>query len=449
MNLTRAWTSLPTLALALTTAAAAQPASSPAAPQDDAVLIQRGAYLARAGDCVACHSAPKGPPFAGGLPMNSPFGTIYSTNITPDPEHGIGRYSFADFDNAVRRGVAPGGRHLYPAMPYPSFAKITPDDMQALYAYFMHGVKPVTAANRPSKLTWPFSMRALMRGWNMFYYTAGAYQPDPSRSAAWNRGAYLVQGLGHCGACHTPRGIASQEKALSDKDGPAFLRGAALDNWFAPSLAGDLRHGLYGWSKEEIAEFLKTGRTAHTAAFGAMTDVVQHSTQYLSDDDLNAIGEYLKTLPGDSASQATAPSRDAAAGQAHQATLALRAGDTQATGALVYLNNCNACHRSDGSGARLTFPTLAGSEMVNSPDPTSLIHIVLKGSSMPSTHVAPTPLTMPDFAWRLSDQQVADVLTFVRSSWGNQAPAVSADAVAKVRKAIGAPSPGTATTARQ
>jgi mono/diheme cytochrome c family protein len=429
-------------------AAADAVAASPPASQD--ARLHRGAYLARAGDCAACHTAAGGKPFAGGLPMSTPFGTIYSTNITPDKASGIGTYSFEDFERALREGKSKRNGHLYPAMPYPSFRILSQDDMQALYAYFMHGVAPVNQANHANALPFPFNMRALMIGWNLLYLKHdGPYWNDATRSVEWNRGAYLVQGLEHCGACHTPHGITGEEEALNEYDaaGDRYLAGATLAGWNAPTLTGALDTGLAGWSKEDIVLFLKSGRTAHTAAFGAMTEVVGDSTQYLSDADLKAIAEYLKALPGNSASRGAAAATQtdaeaqttqgtvaAARGTEEATALARRNGDLQVRGAHVYLDNCNACHRSDGAGAPHTFPSLAGNPVVTSDDPTSLIHIVLSGSRMPSTSTSPTPLAMPDFGWRLDDQQIADVLTFIRSSWGNQAAAVEAASIAQLRR---------------
>ena len=405
-----------------------------AKPMVDPVVqrqVEQGAYLARAGDCAACHSTPKGMPFAGGLALTTQFGVIYSTNITPDKEHGIGKFSFEEFDRAMREGIADDGEHLYPAMPYTAFAKLSMGDMRALYAYFMQGVKPALTKNRKSELHWPFSIRSLMSVWNLLYLKKGEYASDARRSASWNRGAYLVQGLGHCGACHTPRGIAGQEKALSETDGRHYLIGAVADNWFASNLTDDLGTGLRAWSKEEIVEYLKTGRTARSAASGAMAQVVGESTQHLRDEDLTAIAEYLKSLPAAS-DDAIEPISAAAA---DTATRLLRAGATDVRGAQLYLDNCNACHHSDGAGVQRTFPSLVKSEAVNAKSPASLIHIVLTGSAMPSTKTAPSALAMPDFGWRLSDQDVADVLSFVRSSWGNQAPPVAAHDVARLRKA--------------
>ena len=343
-------------------------------------LVKRGAYLARAGDCLACHTTPKGKPYAGGgAPIATPMGAIYSTNITPDPETGIGNYSMDDFVRAMREGVAKDGHRLYPAMPYTSYAKLSQNDLSALYAYFMQGLEPVHNTNRPTKLSWPRSVRSLMAIWNALYLKKGEYDPDPNKSASWNRGAYLVQGLGHCGGCHTPRGFLGHEKAESEKDGGQYLSGASIDNWYALPLTGDRKTGLNAWSKEEIAEYLKTGRTSRVAAVGMMTGVVEKSTQYLTDQDLMAIADYLKLLSpsnGESkgnANSAIQASKDSAA------TRALRAGDTGMPGASVYLNNCNACHRSDGSGANRTFPNLVKNEAVNAKDPISLIHIVLDG----------------------------------------------------------------------
>jgi mono/diheme cytochrome c family protein len=364
---------------------------------------------------------------------------IYSTNITPDLETGIGRYSMDDFVKVMREGVAKDGHRLYPAMPYTSYARLSQEDLLALYAYFMQGMEPVHNPNHPTQLSWPLSMRSLMAVWNALYLKKAEYATDPNKSASWNRGAYLVQGLGHCGGCHTPRGVLSQEKAGSEKDGRQYLAGATLDNWHASPLTGDRETGLHAWSKDEIVEFLRTGRTERVAALGVMAEVVGKSTQYLTDQDLMAIAEYLKSLPpSNDEGQGNADSA-MQAGAASAATHALRAGDTGMRGSRVYLDNCNACHRSDGSGANRTFPNLVKNEAVNAKDPITLIHIMLAGASMPSTQTAPSAFAMPDLGWRLSDAEVADVLTFVRGSWGNHAAAVSRDEVGRVRKALANP----------
>jgi alcohol dehydrogenase (quinone), cytochrome c subunit len=411
---------------------AAQPQAASATDADQK-LIEKGRYLAAAADCVACHTAKGGKPFAGGLGIESPIGKIYSTNITPDKTTGIGDYSLEDFDNAVRHGVAKNGSSLYPAMPYVSYAKVKPSDVKALYAYFMHGVQPVEQANKSTDIVWPLSMRWPLRFWRIAFAPDVVSDDTPVSNDPVARGRYLVEGLAHCSACHTPRGVGLQEKALTD-DGNTFLSGGVIDGYLAKNLRGDAKTGLGSWSQADIVAFLKSGRTAHTAAFGGMAEVVENSTQHMSDADLNAIAAYLKTLaPQDASQTALAANADAAN--------ALRAGTDRSNGAMTFVDNCAACHRTSGSGYVSTFPTLALSSAVNTDDPTSLIYIVLQGGEMPWTKAGPTHYAMPGFAERLTDRDVADVLTFVRSSWGNHAPAVTADQVAKVRKSTGAGAP--------
>ncbi len=391
-------------------------------------LIKQGEYLARAGDCVACHTAKGGKPFAGGLPMETPIGVIYSTNITPD-KTGLGDYSFEDFDKAVRHGVVKNGSTLYPAMPYPSYARVSDSDMQALYAYFMKGVEPVAQANKDSDIPWPLSMRWPLAAWRwMFAPTVEEHPAQVAADPVISRGAYLVEGLGHCGACHTPRALTMQEKALSAADGTAFLSGSApLEGWIAKSLRGDHKDGLGSWSEEQLVQFLKTGRSDRSAVFGGMSDVVVHSMQYMSQDDLTAIARYLKSLP------AVDP-KDQPHQYDKQVADALWKGDDSKPGASVYIDNCAACHRTDGHGYTRVFPALAGNPVLQTADATSLINIVLNGGTLPATHTAPSTFTMPAFAWRLSDQEVADVVSFVRGSWGNKGAPVTASDVADLRK---------------
>ncbi|WP_415766064.1 c-type cytochrome [Pseudomonas sp. ZB1P45] len=397
------------------------------AAEIDQNLIKQGEYLARAGDCVACHTAKDGKPFAGGLPMETPIGTIYSTNITPD-KTGLGDYSFEDFDKAVRHGVAKNGSTLYPAMPYPSYSSVNEPDMKALHAYFMHGVAPVAQENKVSDIPWPLSMRWPLAGWRWMFAPAVAdYKAAPGEEAVVSRGAYLVEGLGHCGACHTPRALTMQEKALNAGEGSTFLSGSApLEGWIAKSLRSDHKDGLGSWSEEQLVQFLKTGRSDRSAVFGGMSDVVTHSMQYMTDNDLTAIARYLKSLPANDPND-----------QPHQydkqVAQALWNGDDSKPGASVYIDNCAACHRTDGHGYTKVFPALAGNPVLQSQDPTSLIHIVLKGGTLPATHTAPSTFTMPGFAWRLSDQEVADVVSFIRSSWGNKGEPVKASDVADLR----------------
>ena len=403
---------------------------------DSQEIIRRGAYLSRAGDCLACHTAQNGQPFAGGVPFTLSVGNVYSTNITPDLATGIGSYGIHDFVKVMREGVAKDGHRLFPAMPYTCYVIVSQEDLSALYAYFMHGIAPVHSPNHPARLNWPLGMRSNMAIWNALYFKKTEYTVNPNKTSGWNRGAYLVQGLGHCGDCHTPRGIAGQVKANNEQNGNLFLAGAILENWYASPLTGDRETGLYAWSKDEIVEYFKTGRTTRTAASGLMAGVIGKSTQYLNDHDLTAIAEYLKSLK---ASHNQRPVKTDSAVQmrvASAAVSALRSGDTGMRGSRVYLDNCNACHGSDGTGAERTFPNLVKNEAVNAMKPISLIHIILTGSSMPSTHTAPSALTMPDFGWRLSDTDVADVLSFVRGGWGNHGAAVSRSESSRLRKAV-------------
>ncbi len=382
-------------------------------------------YVARAADCVACHSIPGGKAFAGGLKMGTPLGAIFSTNITPDPETGIGRYSLADFDLAVRQGIARDGRHLYPAMPYPSYVKLSDADVTAIYRFFMKQVRPVRQANLKSEIPALLSFRWPLAFWNFFFAPSGSYVAKPDHDAAWNRGAYLIQSLGHCGACHTPRGIAIQEKALDDGS-PNYLAGAELDAWYAPSLRGDMQTGLGTWSLKDVSEFLKHGHNRVGTAFGSMTDAVNNSTSYLSDSDINAIAKYLKSLPATSAQQAVAYSNGT--------TAALRNRPTTQPGAAVYTGACVSCHGFDARGFTPYMPALAGNPVVLDRDPSSLINLMLNGSLPLVAMDTPDAYRMPQFRQQLSDQDIADVITFVRNSWGNQAPAVTAAQVAKLRK---------------
>lgn len=385
----------------------------------------RGEYLARAGDCVACHSAPGGKAFAGGLKMGTPLGTIAATNITPDVATGIGSYTLGDFDRAVRRGVAPDGRHLYPAMPYPSYAKLADDDVKALYDYFMRAVPPVRQVNPPSEIAAPYDARWPLAVWNMLFTGGTGFTRNPQKDAQWNRGAYLVEGLGHCGACHTPRGWAFQEKALGADDG-AFLSGANLDDWSAPSLRQNRLSGLGTWSVADIVEFLKTGRNQHGSAFGSMRDVINNSTPYLNDADLTAMAVFLKSLPASAEEPAFAYDGATA--------VALASGRREAVGAGVYVESCQACHRANGGAAPPFVPPLAGNPTVLDRDPASLINIVLNGAGLLVVKGKPEAYRMPQYREQLSNQQVAEVVSFIRGGWGNHAPAVSAQEVADLRK---------------
>ena len=381
-------------------------------------LVARGAYLAQVGDCTACHTAPGGAPFAGGLAIASPIGVIFSTNITPDRQTGIGGYAYGDFERAVRRGLLRSGRTMYPAMPYPSYSRISDGDLAALYAYFMHGVAPVSSRNRAEQLVWPLSMRWPLTYWRwLFAPQVRPFTPRAGENPVVARGAYLVEGLGHCGACHTPRAVSLQEVALTAGEGPRYLAGSQFNGWFAPSLRGEAVAGLGRWAGADIEEFLASGRTGKFTAFGEMGEVVLHSTQIMTPADRAAIASFLHTLP---------PARGAQA---------------VAVGSQAYIDNCSACHQEDGTGNAAGFPALADNPIVNTDDPTSLIHVVLAGDATVNTHAAPAKLIMPPFGASLTDSDIADLLTYVRSSWGNRATAVSAEQVKALRGAIGESEP--------
>jgi mono/diheme cytochrome c family protein len=404
--------------------------------------IARGAYLAKAADCAGCHTAPPRvthpgaaptatPAFAGGLGMVSPFGTIYSSNITPDPRSGIGRYSYDDFARAVREGVAPGGKRLYPAMPYPSFAKIDDADMHSLYAYFMHGVQPVAAPAPATRLPFPFNQRWALAVWNWAFAPSGPFKPEPTRDAQWNRGAYLAQSLGHCGACHTPRGAAYEERGYSEAD-PLFLTGGTNDHWFAPNLTGDPGSGLGRHSAADIAAFLKHGHGGGLIAFGSMVQVVEDSTQYLRDADLAALAAYLKSLPP----RAPSGHFNERSRAARQSVQALKTGDVERPGAGLYAAYCARCHQTDGAGVPQKYPRLAGNPAVLSASSTSLVRLLVEGGRSPRTEHGPEPRKMPSFADQLSDSEMAHVLTFIRNTWGNAAAPVTTRDVSSVRGAL-------------
>jgi mono/diheme cytochrome c family protein len=384
---------------------------------------ERGESIARQADCVACHTTEHGLPFAGGLKMGTPLGSIFTTNISPDRETGIGSYTLAEFDNAVRRGVARNGHRLYPAMPYPSYAKMSDEDIRALYDFFMHGVTPARQQNRASDIPWPLNTRWPLAFWNIPFYDPQPFRPDPTKDTKWNRGAYLVQGPGHCGSCHTPRGLAMQEKAL-DHGSDRYLSGALLDGWYAPSLRNDANTGLGRWSEEDIVRFLRTGRNQHGVVFGSMLEAFNNSTQFMSDGDLAAIAVYLKSLPGD-------PARD---GQPWQYKEIAATPSSNSPGAQTYAARCAFCHGNDGRGRGDWISPLAGVSSVLSPESASVINIALNGSGRVVASGTPDTYRMPSFRQSLTDKEIADVLTYIRSSWGNNASAVSADSVAKLRK---------------
>jgi mono/diheme cytochrome c family protein len=400
------------------------------APPQTPALIARGAYLARLGDCAACHSIPGKPAYSGGLRMGIPIGAIYTSNITPDSKNGIGRMSLNDFDRALRFGVAEG-HSLYPAMPFTSYYNTRPEDVAALYTYFKYGVAPAAVANRPNDVVFPLSMRWPLTFWRWFFApTPKPFAASSGLDSELAQGAYFVEGLGHCGECHTPRSVAMQMKATTPAEGIAYLSGAVIENYFAPSLRSSGPGTLGAWGEQELAQFLETGANAQGIVFGSMSDVIIHSTQYMTPADALATAKYLKALKN--------PGEESATRFTYDATehLALKNGDASKPGARIYLDNCAACHRPDGVGYERVFPRLAGNPVVQAGNARSLISIVLDGSQTPRTASTPARFTMPRFAWRLSDKDVADVVTFIRKSWGNSASPVSSDDVTKTRESL-------------
>lgn len=378
--------------------------------------IERGRYLAVIGDCSACHTAPGGQPFAGGLALQTPFGKLVASNITPDRETGIGNMTDNEFLAALHDGRDHDGTRLYPAMPYPAYTKMTDDDVLAMRAY-LGTVTPVSNRVVSNQLPFPLNIRLAMVFWNALNFTPGRYQANPQKSAEWNRGAYIVEGAAHCGTCHTPKTILG-----GDKNDQA-LAGATLQGWFAPNITTDSRKGIGAWSRDDLIEYLKTGTNNWTLASGPMAEAVTHSTSRMTDEDISAIATYLK----DSGKNGFTFKPDPVAVSDN----AMRAG------AAIYKDNCAACHRDTGTGDIHLFPRLAGSALVQSDDPTTLVRMVLQGTRAASTPSMPTAPAMPAFDWRLSDAQAAAVLTYIRNSWGNAARAVSAGAVTSQRASLG------------
>jgi mono/diheme cytochrome c family protein len=400
-------------------------ASSQGAPTP----LERGEYVARLGDCVACHTTEHGAPFAGGLAMGTPLGTVFTTNITPDKDTGIGNYTLAQFDNAVRRGVGRDGQRLYPAMPYPSYAKLSDEDVKALYDYFTQHVQPVRQENQASNIPWPLNMRWPLAFWNLAFAPTATFQPTTGRDEFWNRGAYLVEGLGHCGGCHTPRGLAMQEVAL-DARSDRYLSGAVLDGWYAPSLRNDHNTGLGRWSEDDIFAYLRSGRSRHGVVFGSMMEAFNNSTQFMTDDDLRGIARYLKSLSGDA-------SRDGKPWQYDAATALLLSSPASAAptpGARTYMARCGTCHGADGRGRGEWIPPLAGASSLLAEDAVSAINITLNGAGRVVAGGVADAYRMPSLRNQMSDHDVAEVLTFARSAWGNRAGAVAEEQVHDLRE---------------
>ena len=388
-------------------AAAAEAAAAGLPNGADAVA--RGAYLARAGNCEGCHTVVGGTAYAGGRGVPTPFGTVYASNLTPDIDTGIGAWSADDFWRALHNGRSRSGRLLYPAFPYPNYTRVTRADSDALLAY-LRSLPAVAQPNRAHALHFPFDQQAALAVWRALYFRPAVHTPDASRPAEWNRGAYLVEGLGHCSACHSSR------NALGGTANTLDLAGGMIpvQNWYAPSLSSEAEAGVANWPTQQVVDLLKTGTATGgktpVSVSGPMVEVVLGSTRHLADVDLRAMASYLKalppaTVPGGASTRAAAPS-------------------INGLGAKLYEQHCAACHGTQGEGAAGIYPALAGNRAVTMPTPANLVHLVIEGGFAPATAGHPRPFGMPPFATVLSDAEVAKVLTHIRGSWGNRAGTV-------------------------
>ncbi len=371
---------------------------------------ERGAYLAQVGNCAGCHTARGGQAYAGGLAIQTPFGSVFASNLTPDAATGIGSWTRADFWQAMHHGKSKDKRLLYPAFPYTSYTLVTRDDSDALFAY-LSSLPAAVQANTAPTLRFPYNSQAALAVWRALYFKPGSYQANASQSADWNRGAYLTEGLGHCSACHAAR------NALGATDGLNLAGGLIpVQNWYAPSLVAPQEAGLQNWRIEDIKALFKTGMTAQASVNGPMAEVVLSSTQHWNAADLNAMAVYLKALPPSGVTPASAPP-----------------GIATARGAELYEQHCAQCHGDDGQGIPNAYPALAGNRAVVMPQTANLVQMVLNGGYAPATEGRPRPFGMPPFVLVLSDADVAEVLTHVRRSWGNQVGGLSALDVNHVR----------------
>lgn len=379
-------------------------------PANAAAQLIQGAYLARVGNCMSCHTARGGKSYAGGRVVPTPFGNIYTSNLTPDAETGIGKWSNADFWQAMHDGKSKDGSLLYPAFPYTNYTRVTRADSDAIFAY-LQTLPAVAQKNIEPELRFPYNNRFLLYAWRALYFRPGQYANDDKQSVEWNRGAYLAQGLGHCSACHSPR------DSFGGTDLKAELGGGMIPvlNWYAPPLNGDKDSSLGNWEVEHLAALLKTGVAPNRSVSGPMAEVVAGSLQHMRNDDVTALAGYLKSLP----QQIAAPVA---------AAESLREDDKKAmidAGAKLYENQCASCHQASGTGVPSVYPALAGSRAITTPVATNAIRMVLHGGYAPGTSGNPRPYGMPPFGQSLTDEEVAAVITYVRNAWGNQGTAIS------------------------
>lgn len=392
-----------------------QVADRPSATTGD--IVSRGHYLLRAGDCQACHTQTGGEAFAGGRAVPTPFGTIFTPNITPDPQTGLGAWNADDFWRALHEGKSRDGHLLYPAFPFDSYTRVRRADSDAMFAA-LKDLQPVRQKNREAQLSFPYDQRKLLLAWRALFFDQGVYQDDSDKSAEWNRGAYLVDGLGHCKACHTPRNFLGASKSGRELAGGLI----PVQNWYAPDLHNGPGGGLYGWQRKDIIALLKTGRSERGTAYGPMAEVVRESLQYLNDKDIGAIATYLLDQP-----QAHKPERFK--GLSPSTRRAVRLVDR---GKDIYQQHCADCHGKDGEGKGLAYPPLAANTSLLG-DSVNAVRMVLLGGFQPTTQGNPRPYSMPPFAPGLDDGEVAAVVSYIRQSFGNDADAVSPQTVARYR----------------
>lgn len=391
-----------------------QMASAQTLADSNAEQIRRGEYLARAGNCMGCHTTRGGEPYAGGRKLNTPFGEFITSNLTPDNETGIGRWNSEDFWQALHHGKSKDGRYLYPVFPYTEYTKVTRPDADDIFAY-LRSLPPVVQTNPPHKIRSPYDSQALLYLWRKWYFKEGVYQPDKSKSDEWNRGNYLVQGLGHCNACHTPRNVwgASQDEQLTG----GKIMGSY---WYAPSLISPLEAGVGEWSIEDIVELLSTGINDHAVTSGSMATIVRQSLQYLSDDDIRSIAVYLQSL-GEKKEPAKAPQKARKMPERVRQYLAL--------GQAVYEKHCQDCHGQSGEGKPKIYPPLAGNRNVTMNPPLNTIRSVLYGGYPPATAGNPRPYGMPPYQHFIRDHEIAQVVSYIRNAWGNLGSLVSPEDV--------------------
>lgn len=386
--------------------------SVPTAPASSEVTA-RGAYLARAGNCMGCHTTTAGPEFAGGRGIDTPFGIVFAPNITPDPKTGIGSWSADEFWRSLHHGRSKDGRLLYPAFPYPSFTQVSREDSDALYA-FLRSVPAVDRANTPHALRFPYSTQAALAVWRALYFRPGGFEPDPGQSAEWNRGKYLTQGLGHCAACHSGRNLLGASSLSAQLGGGLMANGA----WYAPSLASPSEAGVQRWPREQVVRLLKDGVSAHASVSGPMAEVVFNSTQHLTEEDLDAMARYLATLPV----VEEPPARPSPASE-----------EMMVAGKQVYEQHCAACHGDRGQGVPGMYPALAGNRAVTMASHINLVQQIRQGGFSPTTAGNRQPFGMPPYGQVLSNDEMAAVATFVRQSWGHAAAPVSPLDVLRVK----------------